>query len=154
MNYYPRHKLNDYPELAAEAYERLKQDLSKNGYDEKFPIWLYEDAIIDGWNRQRACKELAIKPVYKEFKGSIYEALTFMIRTNNRRDLSSSQRAAIAVNDEIKYEIIKKQVAEEGRRKISNRDNVANQHTSTMVEPPELIPENKKRTPGRVSKNI
>ncbi len=85
-----------------EDYERLKHDIDVNDYDVRYPIWFYEGAILDGWNRERACKELGIEPVYAEFIGTDTEAIEFVMRTNNRRDLTSSQRACIAAEaDEI-----------------------------------------------------
>ena len=49
-----KHKLNFFPEMQADDYLRLKNDLEINGYDASNPIWLYEGKILDGWNRQRA----------------------------------------------------------------------------------------------------
>jgi hypothetical protein len=96
----------------------LKAEL-QNGYDEDRPIYLYEDAIIDGWNRYRACKELAIEPTYKHFVGSSYDAIRFILSTNTRRNLSSSQWAAIAVESEDIVKAIREQVEKERREKIS-----------------------------------
>ena len=61
---------NNLPEMQPEKYQQLKNDIQKNGYDKKFPIWLYKGDIIDGWNRQQVCYELNIIPNYETFKGT------------------------------------------------------------------------------------
>jgi site-specific DNA-adenine methylase len=114
-----KHRLNILPEMKEEAYVSLKNDIEKNGFDNKFPIYIYEDEIIDGWNRFKACKELKVTPIYKHFTGSSLEALTFILRTNNRRDLSSSQRACLAADSDEIIETLTKEIEEERRKKIS-----------------------------------
>jgi len=91
-----KHKFNIYPELQADEYERLKAELSK-GYDKIFPVIIYQNKILDGWNRYKICKELKIDYINKEFKGDDDEALQFVIKSNERRDLTKSQRACLAV---------------------------------------------------------
>ena len=91
-----KHRLNIYPEMKEEAYLSLKNDIEKNGYDFKFPIWIYEDEIIDGWNRYKACKELGVIPTYEKFIGDETQAINFILRTNNRRDLTTYQRTLLA----------------------------------------------------------
>jgi len=119
-----KHKFNIFPEMRDEDYARLKNDLKQSGYDTKQPIYLYEDKIIDGWNRQRACNELGIKPIYKTFQGKDTDVFAFIMRTNKRRNLTSSQWAAIAVESEDIVEAIKKKVEEERREKqIKNASN-------------------------------
>ena len=114
-----KHRLNILPEMKEEAYVSLKNDIEKNGFDNKFPIYIYEDEIIDGWNRFKACKELEVTPIYKHFTVSSLEALTFILRTNNRRDLSSSQRACLAADSDEIIETLTKEIEEERRKKIS-----------------------------------
>lgn len=92
-----KHEYNIFPEMLPEDYNRLKSDISNNGFDLKYPIWLYEDKILDGWNRQRVCNELKVQPIYKDFQGSDIDAINFVMRTNKRRNLNSTQWACIAV---------------------------------------------------------
>ena len=91
-----KHRLNIYPEMKEEAFLSLRSDIEKNGYDFKFPIWIYENKIIDGWNRYKACNELGITPIYETFVGDELQAITFILRTNNRRDLTNYQRAVLS----------------------------------------------------------
>ena len=101
---------------------RLKNDLEVNGYDVSNPIWLYEGAILDGWNRQKACDEIGINPVYADFSGSQLDAIEFVMRSNKRRNLTSSQWACIAVEaDEIMQTIkvqAKERQIEGGKNKV------------------------------------
>jgi N6-adenosine-specific RNA methylase IME4 len=104
-----KHKFNIFPEIIknSEDYVRLKNDLDKNGFDSKQPIYLYEEEILDGWNRQQICHELNITPIYKEFIGDDTDAINFVMRTNKRRNLTSSQWATIAIESEDLIDLIK-----------------------------------------------
>lgn len=100
-------------------YLRLKNDLQENGYDLKQPIYLYQDEILDGWNRFKACQELKIQPIYKDFSGSEIEAMSFVMRTNKRRNLTSSQWAAIAVEADEFIQALRGEAENVRRKKIS-----------------------------------
>ena len=107
--------------MLPEEYENLKNDLLKNGYDKSQPIYLFENCIIDGWNRQQACNELKIDPVYIEFKGSNIDAINFVMRTNKRRNLTSSQWACIAIKEKDIISVIKAEAKErQGKRNDLN----------------------------------
>lgn len=114
---YKKHRFNIFPEMQIEDFERLKFDLQKNNFDSKQPIYLYQNEIIDGWNRQKACLLLGIIPVYKEFIGNDTDAINFVMRTNKRRNLNSSQWACIAAEADELIETISKQVEKERREK-------------------------------------
>ncbi len=105
--------------MQSEDYERLKSDLKTNGFDQKQPIYIFEGEILDGCNRFRACNELNIKPIIKEFFGSNIEAIQFVMRTNKRRNLNSSQWAVIAVEAEEIIKSIQNDVEFQRRKKIS-----------------------------------
>lgn len=111
-------KFNIYPEIQNEQCKELKESIKK-GYDNTFPIVIYKGSILDGWNRYNICKELNIEPAYKEFEGDDNQALEFVINSNKRRDLTASQRAAIAVEYEVIFaeEAKKRQVEAGGDRK-------------------------------------
>lgn len=109
---YKKHRLNIYPEMQAEEFNRLREDIFANGYDPKNPIILFEGQIIDGWNRYRACIALGVEPKFQTFTGSEIDAMQIVIRTNNRRDLTSSQRAAIAVEAEDLIALLKAKAKE------------------------------------------
>ena len=109
---------NNLPEMQPEKYQQLKNDIQKNKYDKKFPIWLYKGDILDGWNRQQVCYELNIIPNYETFKGTDLEAFWFVVRSNNRRDLSPIQRACWAVDSIPTIELLKK---EANKRMVSGK---------------------------------
>lgn len=112
-----KHKYNVLPEMSAERYAELLDDLRKFGYDETQPIVIYEGAILDGWNRYKACKELGIKPCTKEFEGDMTGAVGCVRRASIRRDLTSLQRACLAIEIEDFVNEIKTQVETERRKK-------------------------------------
>lgn len=114
---YKKHRFNIYPEMQPEEFNRLREDIFTNGYDPKNPIILFEGQIIDGWNRYRACTALGVEPKFQTFTGSEIDAMQIVIRTNNRRDLTSSQRAAIAVEAEDLIAVLK---AESKERSLAN----------------------------------
>ena len=112
-----RHKFNIFPEAKPEDYARLIDDIQANGYDQDQPVIIYQGAILDGWNRNKACVELMIKPPTKEFVGSDFEALQLVMRTNKRRNLNSAQWATIAVEaEEVMSAIAEQAKTQQGKR--------------------------------------
>lgn len=89
------HRLaNLFPLLEGEDYEALVADIRTNGLNE--PIWTYDDQILDGRNRYRACKSAKVDPKYREYRGQAPAA--FVIGQNiQRRDLTASQKAMLAL---------------------------------------------------------
>ncbi|MBM9499713.1 hypothetical protein JWG44_05540 [Leptospira sp. 201903071] len=91
-----KHPFNLYPEMQSDEYALLIEDMDKNGYDESKPVILYESKILDGWHRYKASKETNKQATYETFKGTDFEALNYTMRSNLRRNLNASQKAAIA----------------------------------------------------------
>lgn len=86
---------NIFPMIDGEELENLKKDISEHGLLNS--IVLYENKILDGRNRFKACKELNIKPNFEEYKGS--KPLDFVISLNlKRRHLTQSQAGVIALD--------------------------------------------------------
>lgn len=112
-----KHKYNIFPEAKAEDYNRLLEDIKSNGYDKTQPITIYEGEIIDGWNRQRACDEIGIKPEYVTFTGTDGEAIALVMRTNKRRNLNSGQWACIAAEADDLLAVI----ADEAAKNVGGR---------------------------------
>jgi N6-adenosine-specific RNA methylase IME4 len=87
---------NLFPLMDKDDYEELRKDIKKNGLLE--PIWLYQEEIIDGRNRHRACIETEIEPKFKDWNGE-GSLVNFVVSLNlKRRHLTTGQRAAIAVD--------------------------------------------------------
>lgn len=122
-----KHKYNIFPEMNSEDYAMLLSDLQTNGYDVTLPIWLYEGDILDGWNRYRACNEIGMQPVFADFEGSALDAIYFVLRTNKRRNLNSSQWACVAVEAKEIIAVLDEQIEDERRKNISK--NNVNQYT-------------------------
>lgn len=112
-----KHKFNIFPEAKKDDYERLREDISTNGYDKKQPITTYQNAILDGWNRMKACDELSVSPSIVEFEGSDADAVAFVMRMNKRRNLNSGQWATIAAEAEELMAAIAEEVDKERREK-------------------------------------
>jgi ParB-like chromosome segregation protein Spo0J len=87
---------NLFPEMRAEEYQALKEDIKQNGL--RSPIVFWRGQLIDGRHRIRACEELGIDwNFYAEETGAdkdpVKEALSLNL---HRRHLSPSQLAMVA----------------------------------------------------------
>ncbi len=92
------HRYADYfPLLEGEVFDNLVRDIREHGL--RKPIDTYEGAILDGRNRERACRKADVKPRYVEFKAKDpLEALYYVISVNLcRRDVTPTQRGAIGL---------------------------------------------------------
>lgn len=77
-----------------EEFGALVDDIKDNGL--RHPIIIYNNKILDGRNRYRACKAAFLKPDYQELSAS-KDPLDFVISANlHRRHLTETQRAAAA----------------------------------------------------------
>lgn len=91
---YEIHELaNLFPMLNEQEYERLRDDIKKNGLLN--PIVLFEERILDGRNRSLVCEELGIEIKTVEYMGD--DPFGYVMSTNlHRRHLGESQRAMVA----------------------------------------------------------
>ena len=104
---------NIFPLMEGEAFERLAADILDNGLIE--PVVLYDGAILDGRNRYRACQHVGVPARFVDYDGD--NPLGFVISKNrHRRHLTSSQLAAIAVQQE---ELMTELAAEARARQLS-----------------------------------
>lgn len=92
------HKLCQlFPEMDESAFTSLKESIAERGLED--PIILFDDQILDGRNRWKACKQLRIEPKTKEYRGK--DPLGFVVAKNlERRHLDESQRAMVAAKIE------------------------------------------------------
>ena len=104
-----KHALNIFPEANEEDFNRLLEDIRNNGFDQSQPVIVYDGAILDGWNRYRACQAIGISPAIKTFDGDQSAALQLVMRTNKRRNLNKGQWATIAVEAEDIIDALKKE---------------------------------------------
>jgi len=82
-----------FPLIEGDEFNDLVTDIKANGLLEK--IVLYEDMILDGRNRERACESAGVAPEYEQYKGD--KPIKFAISKNSiRRHMTTSQRAMAA----------------------------------------------------------
>ena len=93
MVYNPHPLANIFPLMAADEYVALKSDIRQYGLREA--IWILDGQILDGRNRFKACQEVGVTPLLKEYQGD--DPAAFVVSLNlKRRHLSESQRAMVA----------------------------------------------------------
>jgi hypothetical protein len=81
--------------MAPKALGELIASVGRDGLQD--PIITFEGKVLDGRNRQLACSNASVKPVYKKYTGD--DPLGFVIRANlHRRHLTTSQRTMVAAN--------------------------------------------------------
>jgi hypothetical protein len=100
-----------FPMMGEDEYARLVASIKANGLRE--PIWTYQDKIIDGRNRYKACIEAGVEPQYREWDG-IGSLVQFVVDLNlERRHLSSTQKAvsALEIEEQLAKEAVKRMLA-------------------------------------------
>ena len=81
-----------FPLMQGAAFDDLVADIRANGLIE--PIILHEDKILDGRNRERACRAAGVEPTYRPFMGD--DPLAYVISANlHRRHLTPEQKLKI-----------------------------------------------------------
>ena len=84
------------PLMSKAEYRGLREAIRLDG--QQVPAQVYAGQLLDGRNRARACQELGIPLKVEEFVGTDQTALVYVLSVNqNRRELSKSQRAKVAV---------------------------------------------------------
>ena len=124
-NTYPIHPLAAaFPEMSEEEFADLKKSIKDHGL--RHHIVLLDGQIIDGRNRDAACVELKIPPIFRnydpELDGEV--PVAFVADENlNRRNLTTSQRAAIAAELEPYFaEAIKARKAAEAAKRKADKE--------------------------------
>ena len=84
---------NCFPLIEGPQFDALVKDISEKG--QITSIVQFQNKILDGRNRYRACNKLGIKPRITEYEGD--DPVGYIISLNiARRHLNSSQRALVA----------------------------------------------------------
>jgi DNA modification methylase len=108
-----------WPMMDDERYAELRADIEMNGQRE--PITLCDGMILDGRNRHRACVDLGIEPLTRQYAGDPW-AYAWSLN-GARRDLEATVRALIFKRCEdgsAKWAKRLLKIAEEGNRKKSD----------------------------------
>jgi len=122
------------PAMSGEEFAELKADIEANGQAE--PIVLYRGEILDGRHRSRACEELGLQPLIREYTGDQPAAYVLSLNVK-RRNLTPSQRAAIVVE-------FLPQLEEEAKRRQGRRTDLE-PNTSGSSDPEVSSPSEPKR---------
>ena len=69
-----------FPPISPEDFDKLAADIKLHGFHH--PIVMYQDQILDGNNRYRACEDAGIKARFVEFKGNDAQARNYVISAN------------------------------------------------------------------------
>lgn len=95
MKQYEEHPLASiFPMMPEKDLNELAEDIKQFGL--RAPITLFDNQILDGRNRYKACEIAGVAPRFKDFNGD-GDPLDFVISANvHRRQLTPSQRAMVA----------------------------------------------------------
>jgi hypothetical protein len=138
-NPWPVHPAADrFPLLTGPGLADLTADITVRGLQD--PLVLYRDPesgvvqLLDGRNRLAACVRAGVEPVTRFYEGD--DPLGFVISANlYRRQLSTSQRAAIAAELLPDYEARAAARKAEGLKKAQSRDPGVGTDAHTPVQP-------------------
>jgi hypothetical protein len=118
---------NLFPLMEQEELDALVTDIRLNGLHN--PITLLNGKVLDGRNRALACKLAGITPSVTTFAGS--DAIGWVLSQNlQRRNLTSSQRAAIAVEAE---ELFERLAADAKKRQRLGKQQIADPSLTGQV---------------------
>lgn len=86
-----------FPLMTADKLKALADDIKANGLID--PILIYQDQILDGRNREAACRIAGVEPRYALAELNGHSPTLFVVAKNlHRRHLTIAQRAAVAAN--------------------------------------------------------
>lgn len=91
-----RHPLSAvFGDMPKAELQQLADDIKSHGLRE--PVVVYQDQVLDGWHRYRACDMAGVLPTLKHLPATD-DPIAFVSSKNlHRRSLTASQKAAIVV---------------------------------------------------------
>jgi ParB-like chromosome segregation protein Spo0J len=125
MTELPYHPIADafkLPLIEGAEFDALVEDIRANGQCEA--ITVYQNMILDGRNRNRACIKLGIEPRLNQFIGDDKAARAFVISKNlHRRHLTAEKRREL-IAEQIKAQ------PEKSNRRIAKQVDVSHPHVA------------------------
>jgi ParB-like chromosome segregation protein Spo0J len=101
---YPAHEAAAiFPMMAEAELHTLADDIKRNGQVQ--PATLYQGKVIDGRNRQAACKLIWKQTTYQEWTGTGSVVEWILSANLHRRHLTDSQRAVVAAKAKAAFEV-------------------------------------------------
>lgn len=112
-----------FPMMEGQEFLDLVEDVKRNGLLE--PIDVFEDKILDGRNRAKACAMAGVEAVFRTVQTT--DPVAYVLSRNlHRRQLDTSQRAMIAAKARDYYDKqAKERQAEQARRNQPQSQKVA-----------------------------
>lgn len=140
-----KHRCNILPDMDDSEFDELVLSIRTHGYDKDQPVVTYQDAALDGWQRYRASQVAGVQPHFKPFRGTDLEAIEFVLKVNTRRNLTSQQRAVMAVEADEIMTAIKAAVEAERRRTQAEtlRETLAERNQEAVADVAAVEPEEK-----------
>jgi site-specific DNA-methyltransferase (adenine-specific) len=131
-----------WPMMDDARYDELRADIQMNGQRE--PITLCEGMILDGRNRYRACVELGIKPLTRQYDGDPWAFSWSM--NGARRDIEDLTIRALCFkrceDGSAKWARRLAKIADDGRKKMAaakaGNENAAKEKTTAVHSDPRL----------------
>ena len=80
------------PPLSDDEFKGLCKSVKKNGYQDQFPIVVYEGMILDGWHRWQACLKEGVTPKMVKYSGK--DPIGFVRSSLERRHMSDDMKAS------------------------------------------------------------
>lgn len=81
-----------FPMMNAEQLAELAEDIRERGL--LYPVTVLGDVLLDGRNRMAACEIADVELLTEEYAGD--DPIGFILATNKRRELTTSQRSMVA----------------------------------------------------------
>ena len=129
---YRRHDLSmPFGEMSKQEFKELKDSIKNSGYDSRHPVVIFDDGILDGFHRAKACMELKIDFPIEVFQGTREEAEVFVLSENfARRHLTKRQKIAVFVYRNVLLPMKKRLTA----REIEDRSGVSHNYGTEIKE--------------------
>ena len=86
------------PSMSTHEFSALVESMKAHGFDDSFPILLFENQIVDGWQRYKAALKAGVTPAFRVWRGAKAKLQALVIYANStRRHLSKATHAAVLV---------------------------------------------------------